>query len=455
MSPKVAAALVKYRETLPKSEAEALAAWASTFWAFQRGWLFEDADLAICNKSRQIGFSHTTAGVAVRWGAFHGELTTVISEGKVEAKEVLDKSRRHAAVLQSLGSEMARTTRSNSNEIVFASGGRIIALPSTGGRGFSGNVFLDEFSYQEHADEVWENTAPVTLLGGKMRVSSTPNGVGNEFHGLWDIARNGGQSRSSKPSRWVPYEVPLEVAITEGYPVDMDKCWDLAKGDPRLFAQMFQCSFLDNEFQYVPTADIDACCTTEPTPPVDPTAEYFAGLDIGREADLTVLLVVRLERGVRRVVHVETMKRTDSDGLEAMVARAFDTYKLKRLCIDSTGLGTFPAERIKNRHSEKADVAYRRPRVEPVPFTPNSKEKLATGMYAAFTSRNVLIPANDAALRKDIAAIRRMVSASGNVIYDAPRTSEGHADRAWALALALHACGGGGNPLVAALLGKR
>jgi hypothetical protein len=44
-------------------------------------------------------------------------------------------------------------------------------------------------------------------------------------------------------------------------------------------------------------------------------------------------------------------------------------------------------------------------------------------------------------LREDICAIRREITTAGNVRYDAPHTDEGHADAAWALALALHACG--------------
>jgi len=41
---------------------------------------------------------------------------------------------------------------------------------------------------------------------------------------------------------------------------------------------------------------------------------------------------------------------------------------------------------------------------------------------------------------QELASIRRIITAAGNIRYDAPRTSEGRADRAWALALALYAC---------------
>ena len=103
-----ARALARYRRVLPTSEYAALGAWAATFHPFQRAWLFDTADVAICNKSRQIGTSHTTSGVGVLWGAFHGELTTIISIGDRQSVEVLEKARKHALILQGLGSQWAR-----------------------------------------------------------------------------------------------------------------------------------------------------------------------------------------------------------------------------------------------------------------------------------------------------------------------------------------------------------
>lgn len=446
--------LERYRKTLPKLELLALEAWTSTFYPFQKNWLFEPAQLSLCVKARQIGISHTTSAVGVLWGAFHGELTTIVSIGDRESSEVLEKAKRHALVLERLGSRMARITKFNKNEISFGSGGRVLALPSSGGRGFTGNVFLDEYAYQEHAGDVWDAAAAVTMLGGKMRVASTPNGVGNDFHNLWERAH-------LPASGWTAHAIKLSDALAEGYPVDEKVCWELAKGDPRLFDQLFNCAFLDGQMQYVPTEAINACS-------VDSLAssegEHYAGLDIGRDADLTVLIVVRVVRGIRYVVHVESMKRTDSDGLEKMVARAFARFKLRRLCIDATGLGTFPAERIKKQHSERIETEWRRPRVECVTFTPTVKEDLATGLYTAMTGATVRIPKTDASLpgcekgtaedlRKDIASIRRIITTAGNVRYDAPRTAKGHADRAWSLALALHACSAI-NPMREALAGR-
>lgn len=446
------ASLEPYRRTLPANEFAALEAWLSTFWDFQLEWLLEPAASAACNKSRQIGVSHTTSGVGVIWGAFHGELTTIISVGQLESAEVLDKAKKHADILVRLGSRMAvRGARDNATELSFASGGRILALPSTGGRSFAGHVFLDEYGYQDHAADVWDAAAAVTLLGYRLRVVSTPNGIGNEFHRLWDGIRAG------KIKGWKAHEIPIKRAIAEGYPVDLERCWSLAKGDPRLFAQLFECSFLDGNLQYISTelvsaAEADDLYTYE--------GDYFAGLDIGRTVDRTVLVVLRKRPDdIRVIAWIAVCKRTDSDQLEALVDWAFQVFKLKKLSVDATGMGAFPAERMQKRHGKF--------HVDPVNFTGPSKEELATTLYSSFSERTLKIPRTDAALRlphglspqliqsaapfiqpkaaeqlrADVCSIRREITAAGNVRYDAPRTDEGHADSAWALALALHACG--------------
>jgi phage FluMu gp28-like protein len=429
-SPKI---LAKYQRILPASEFAALDSWASQFYQFQLDWLFDQGDAAICNKARQIGLSHTSSAVGVLWGAFHGELTTIISVGDRESVEVLDKAKRHAWVLQQLGSKMAAVgSKDNATELTFASGGRILALPSTGGRSFSGNVFLDEYAYQQHAGKVWDAAAAVTMLGHRLRVISTPNGVGNEFHGLWKKSR-------ADDSGWNRHEIAIEKAQSDGYPVDIKKCWRLAKGDPRIFDQLFRCKFLDNELQYIPSdliekASTDDLATTE--------GAYFAGLDIGKTVDRTVLYVLRKVAGPLYVtVHVDSAKRTDDVALQNMVARAFERFELRRLCLDETGLGAFPAMTMRKKYGAS--------KVEPVNFTLQVKEDLATALYTAFTKQQLRIPKTKLAgcdvpnvaeqIREDIASLRRIITTAGNVRYDAPHTDEGHADSAWALALALHA----------------
>lgn len=461
-----------YRE-LPRRELEAIRLWGSSFYSFQRPWVFEQSRFAHMTKGRQIGISHSTAGSVCLWSVYGGEVTTIVSDKEETAIETLAKVKEHAAALRDLGSDLARTVRSSDTELVFASGGRVVAFTSRGSRSFTGNLVLEEFAYHPDARRVWEASAPVLTTGRlRMRVVSTPNGTGNAFHAQHETAMRRG-------SGWAFYEIPMEVAVACGYPVDMRACWILANGDARLFAQMYQCSFFDNVLQYIPHAKIQECLAAGGFDPRGPGL-YYAGLDIGETSDRTVLTVVRAFQGKIYPVHVEAIARTEWDKMEAMVAWAFWRFRLRRLCIDKTGMGTFPAQKMQQIHGDAAEVSYRRNRVEMIRFDRSEKEVLATQLFSNVSDGSLRLPASDAALptytRRDrqgeraqgpetgdaivvnapsdpsgdfpgtarliqdeIAAIQRVVTTAGNVTYVSPKTKQGHGDHAWSLALAVHA----------------
>ncbi len=102
---------------------------------------------------------------------------------------------------------------------------------------------------------------------------------------------------------------------------------------------------------------------------------------------------------------------------------------VRRCCIDQSGVGMMLAERLQKKYGA---------RVEPVQFTAPVKERLAPLVKRHFEERLVRIP-DQRDVRADLNAVKRSVTASGNVRYDAERTEHGHADRFWALALALEA----------------
>lgn len=417
-------ALAALREALPAREFHAVSLWLDTFFPFQREWVLCWDRFAICNKARQIGTSHTTAAAAVLW-AMLGECTSVISIGQDESDEVLLKSRLHAEMLYELGSRWAMPSATASKLTFPNSGGRILARPaSSSGRSLSGNVILDEFAYHGLRDQlVWDGAAAVTMHRGRLRVISTPNGTGNLFHELWT------NPKSNKG--FTKFEFPIKRAIADGMVLDMDQLWTMAHGDPRVFAQFFECSFLDGAEQYLATADITAAIDDDACGQCQ--GDIYAGLDVGLVNDLSSLVIVRQDAYTGRchIVDREDWKRTDWTAQQEGIEAAHRRWNFRRLCVDATGLGSVPAELLQKKLG--------RQRVEPVTFSSQTKEELATTLYQAFADRMVVMR-RDRDLVDDLCAIRRIVTTGGAVRYDAERSERGHADRAWALALALYAC---------------
>ena len=110
---------------------------------------------------------------------------------------------------------------------------------------------------------------------------------------------------------------------------------------------------------------------------------------------------------------------------------------MRRCCIDASGLGMQLAERAAERFGSY--------RVEGIKFSGPVKEALAYPFRAAFEDRNIRIP-NDPKLRADLRAIKKETTAAGNIRFSADRGENGHSDRFWAGALAVHAQGGNDGP---------
>ena len=120
--------------------------------------------------------------------------------------------------------------------------------------------------------------------------------------------------------------------------------------------------------------------------------------------------------------------------------------EVKRMCIDSTGIGMQMAERMQDSWGSY--------RIEAVNFSAPVKGELAMPLRRLFEDKAVRVPRNDL-VREDLHSIRKTVTAAGNVRFDADRSgTDGHADRFWALALAYHAADDNKRPLPAPLAQK-
>ena len=102
------------------------------------------------------------------------------------------------------------------------------------------------------------------------------------------------------------------------------------------------------------------------------------------------------------------------------------TALIRRAAIDATGMGAPLAESLAQEFG---------PRVEPVVFTAAVKEDLAYRTKRRMENGLTLLPdARD--IRRAFSAVKKFVTVSGNVRFDAARTDAGHSDEFWAKALA-------------------
>jgi phage FluMu gp28-like protein len=179
---------------------------------------------------------------------------------------------------------------------------------------------------------------------------------------------------------------------------------------------------------------------------LNPSAECYLGVDVGREHDLTVMWLVERSLSGMQTRYIAEFHKTPFSEQEAALYELLEKPWCRRCCIDATGLGMQFAERAAERFGSF--------KVEGVRFTPAVKEELAYPLRAAFEDKNIRVPRNDN-VRADLRSIKKVTTAAGNIRFDADRGKNGHADRFWALALALHAGIKPGGPVEYETVDKR
>ena len=152
-------------------------------------------------------------------------------------------------------------------------------------------------------------------------------------------------------------------------------------------------------------------------------------MDVGRKHDLTVIWIFEKVAGVYFTRQIIELKNEKFAHQEDVLYQVIERTNVKRVCIDSTGLGSQFAERAKDRFGYK---------VEAVHFTAQVKSDLAFPFRAAFEDKALRIPSRNE-IRADLRAIKKETTASGNIRFTADRGTNGHSDRFWAGALAIHA----------------
>lgn len=153
---------------------------------------FQDNRFSIVLACRQSGKSISSCMYLLWYALFHSEQTIVILANKgATAREMLS---RITLALENVPFFLQPGCKGlNKGSIEFSNNSRIIAAATSASsiRGYAVNLlFLDEFAFVEDAATFYTSTYPVISSANSSRVivTSTPNGVGNVFHKLWEGA---------------------------------------------------------------------------------------------------------------------------------------------------------------------------------------------------------------------------------------------------------------------------
>lgn len=413
------------------------------FYPYQSRWAANKNRFKIGMFARQTGKTFTTTfeiaedcqmvdvgGGRTRW--------VILSRGERQAKEAIEEGvKRHCQALGSIVKSMETNYQTDGAtyralEVELPGGSRITALPANPdtARGFSSNVFLDEFAFHQDSRKIWTALFPVISAGHKLRVVSTPNGKGNKFYDLMT---------GSDPV-WHRQVTDIYQAVADGLPRNVEEL-RAALGDDDAWSQEYELKWLDEASAWL-SYDLISSCEDDRAgrPELYEGGLCSVGVDIAARNDLFVIWVDELVGDVAWCREIITRKRISFAEQDALLDDVFDRYRVMRCCMDQTGMGEKPVEDAQNRHGTY--------RVEGVLFTGPNKLALATLGKQAFEDRKTRIPMGDPALRADLHKLKKVVGPTGTPRFVADSDSAGHADRAWAKFLAANAAAMSAGPAV-------
>ena len=439
---------------------------AGVLLPFQRKWLHDQSILKLGVKSRQIGWTWTTALSLVRRKSQRGVKLDawISSRDEAQAQLFLQDCKEFAKALNirvhDEGYGVVDEAGHSALTLRLANGRRIHSMSSNpdAQAGKRGDRVLDEFALHPDPKKLYGIAYPGITWGGSLEIFSTHRGSDNYFNTLLQEVLHGGN-----PKGFSLHAVSLEDALDEGLLYKLQE--KLPPGDPRqemdegdyfnfirrscpdeeTFLQEYMCRPSDDQAAFLGYDLIASCeyATGEVWEMFRQDEQdrqdkggsrnggvFYLGVDIGRDHDLTVFWLLEKLGEVFYTRQITILKNQTFDAQEQALDELLRLPGLQRCCIDQTGIGRQFAERAQQRFGKY--------KVEGIVFTGPIKEELAYPVRSAFESRSLRIP-NDPHVRADLRAIKKETTASGNIRFTADRGRNGHADRFWALALALHA----------------
>lgn len=432
---------------------------------YQKRWVLDRSRIKIMEKSRQIGISWASAYALVRRKALAGARydAWVSSRDEIQARLFLEDCKHFAGTLHTacrdLGVDLISDAKTYMLE--FASGVKINSMSSSpdAQAGKRGDRLLDEFALHKDNRKLYAIAYPGITWGGQLEMVSTHRGSHNFFNQLIIEVREKGN-----PKKISLHRVTLEDALKDGFlhrlqsklaadderqEMDEGDYFNFIKGgcaDEESFLQEYMCVPADDASAFL-TYDMIAACEYERSPDhlsdwsdlsdLSDCKALYTGVDVGRDHDLTVIWINSYEGERHLCRRLICLKGMQFSRQEEILYPFLALPNMRRCCIDASGLGMQLAERAAERFGKY--------RIEGIKFSGPVKEELAYPFRTCFEDLNIRIPA-DPKLRSDLRAIKKETTAAGNIRFSADRGENGHSDRFWAGALAVHAKGNGAGP---------
>jgi phage FluMu gp28-like protein len=332
--------------------------------------------------------------------------------------------------------------------IEFANGKRAHSLSSHPDAiaGKQGRFTKDEAALHKDLRQWFSIAQPAIMRGGSMAFISTHRGTGNYFNQLIEEIRHKGN-----PKKFSLHSINIEQAVLEGLWIKIEA--NLPEDDERIgwtddeflqslrnecadeeaWKQEYMCQPCDDAAALLTWEDIIACTETKEEKAlrvIPEDALKGVGFDIARKKHLSAIYTLAQHMGKYVVENELVMHNERFEKQELALFAQLERKGVRAGRLDATGLGMQMAENAETKFPHKA---------KGLMLSAPEKLRLALQLLRKFQDRSIRIP-DDSKLHYDLYSVKKHVTSDGNILLKSEGgETDGHADRFWALALAVDA----------------
>jgi hypothetical protein len=281
-------------------------------------------------KARQLGITTVTAAYIAWLILFHRDKNVLIVATKQEtSKNMIRIIRNIFKYMPKWMMEVGRIKIDNRHSIELENGSRVKAVTTSSDVGRSEAVSMlvvDEVAHIKNFDEIWTGLWPTVSTGGCIALFSTPNGTGNEFHKIFEQARNYENQFNCRFGTYVNPQNPSEVyndRLMWWVHPEHDQAWFQAETNGksvREIAQEYLCNFNASGDTFIFHEDIARIEKSTIRPPIR-TFQTDRNIWIWEEPQVAGNYLISCD-----------VSRGDAQDYSAFHVIRLDSYPLQQVC---------------------------------------------------------------------------------------------------------------------------
>ena len=337
-------------------------------------------------------------------------ITSLTYKQTKKIKKLIQKGLKGSGVIASTDGERNSITLINGTEIIFAS----VHNPDSMLGEDIDFMFCDEAA--RYKEETFNATLKPMLFtrGKKCFLISTPKGK-NWFYKLFMYGKDELNKR---------YE-SFKGKQTDNPFGNKDELADAKRTLPKaLYEQEYEAKFVDGGGDVF--SNVDNCATLLRFPAKDSSIDYYAGVDVARKEDYTVVTIIGSDGKVYAIHRYNGTRWSD---IADKVAAVLKHWNCKKSLVEINGVGDVFFELLKDRYDN----------IEEWLTSNKSKQQIIEELILAFQDAEIEIPSEELFqyLVEELSDFGFEYSAKTRNIFYAART--GHDDCVMSLAMANHA----------------